>query len=159
MYKRQLLGRSGDSLWLHAPGKDFGVVGRPGVPRFAAEPEVLDETRLEPFALPVPRAQLALAAVLFAVEGLPGEEVGGVPCHVLAAEPRERAVEKLGVPEGRLQLWVRQGDLLPARIGFADGEGLDVLIELEDVSLGAPWPAERWAVSYTHLTLPTIYSV
>lgn len=44
--ERYSAGRDGESLWIHAPGKKFGVIGKPGVARFASAPDKLDDTRL-----------------------------------------------------------------------------------------------------------------
>ena len=50
---RYTVGRDGQELWVYAPAKQFGVLGKPGVPRFAAAPEKPDATRLPPVRLPV----------------------------------------------------------------------------------------------------------
>ena len=42
--KTYALGRNQQQLWIHAPAKKFGVVGVPGVPRFASAPDKKDTT-------------------------------------------------------------------------------------------------------------------
>lgn len=138
------VGRRGQELWISAPEKKFAVVGQPGLPRFHSAPENKDTARLASVKLPVKRNELLAGALLFSYDAQPVETVGGAPCHVFKATPRSAAKEKLRLPEGELRLWLRQSDLLPVRLGFTDGQGKDVLVEFEDLQLGAAWPAEKW---------------
>ena len=55
-----VLGRDQQELWVHTPGKKFGVIGKSGVPRFLTAPEKIDKTLLPPIKLPLPKEQLAL---------------------------------------------------------------------------------------------------
>jgi len=43
--------RDGQQLWIYTPGKHFGVIGSPDVPRFAADPNSVDRTPLKPFSM------------------------------------------------------------------------------------------------------------
>lgn len=138
------LGRDGQELWIHAPAKKFGVIGQPGLPRFATAPEKLDTTKLGPMKLPLPREQLLLLPLLMKVEALPAEEPDGVRCHVLKAVPQPQAIEALKLPKGELTLWLRETDLLPARVGYSDGGRVRVVLELQGAQLDEPWAAERW---------------
>src|SRR5262249_39568846 len=58
------IGRNGQELWIWQPAKKFGVIGSPGVPRFSSRPDLLDNTKLDPLALPLSREQLAMAPLL-----------------------------------------------------------------------------------------------
>src|SRR5687767_9535133 len=44
-------GRDGQELWAHEPSKKFAVHGKPGLPRFKADPNSIDTTVLPPFSL------------------------------------------------------------------------------------------------------------
>lgn len=143
---RYALGRAGQQLWIYASAKKFGVVGEPGRPRFATAPEKKDTTRIGALKLPIPREQILLAPLLFRYESLPEETIAGERCWVLKAIPQPQAIQALKIPEGTITLAVRQKDSLPARIGWTDGRKTDVLLQLDDLQLGSPWPEEKWKI-------------
>ena len=159
--RRFSIGRDGQEIWIHAAGKNFGVLGKAGVPRFATAPEKLDTTTLEKFSLP--KEQLALLPFLVNVEAQPDETIDRVLCRVVSITPKSGAVSLLKIPDGTIRLWVRDSDSLPARIGFSDGKGINVEVRLRDTKLSEPWTAEQWkipardgdkieAVALSHLT-------
>lgn len=130
--------RNGEQLWLHAPPQQFGLIGSPDAPRFRTAPGHKDGTLLPPFHLPMPRAQVvAWLPTVCAAAALPAETVDGQSCAVL------RVTSALA-PGGALTVWVRTSDQLPTRLGYVDNTGVDVLVDLLDVTLGPAWPAERW---------------
>lgn len=147
--QRYSLGRDGQELWALAAAKPFGVRGVPGVPRFSTAPEKLDATVLPPFKLGIPREQLALLPLLSKVELLPDETIGGEVCQVLRVTPLPPAVQAFKLPEGTLDVWIRQRDLLPARLGWSDGKGLQVVIEFQQLKLGEPLAAAAWKIPAT----------
>lgn len=138
------LGRDGQELWIHSPSKNFGVVGQPGVPRFRVAPDQLDPTRLQAFRLPISRWALMAALLSLNVEALPAETVGTVPCHVLEVKPSASLAKSAKLPDGKLRLWLREGDGLPVRVRFANEQKLAVTAELRDLSLGSTQPASGW---------------
>ena len=138
------IGRDAQQLWVHAPGKKFGLIGTPGVPRFTTAPEKKDTAKLGPLKLPLPRDQMMLLPLLCKVEGKPDEKVDGVNCRVVAASPQPQALEALKIPNIQLTLWLRETDQLPARIGFNDGKGMDVLLDVQQPKLDAAWPSQKW---------------
>ena len=145
--ERYAAGRDGDSLWIHAPGKKFGVIGQPGIARFAGAPEKLDDTKLGKWKLPLPREQLALLPLLCKVEQGADEQLDGIACRVLRATPQPQAIEALKIPAGTLHLWVRSSDGLPARLGWSDGKKTFVTVDLRNLKQEAAWPAEKWKLS------------
>ena len=144
--QRYALGRDGQEVWAQAAAKPFGVRGVAGVPRFSTSPEKLDATVLPPFKLAMPREQLALLPLLSKVEALPEEMIEGEMCQVLRVTPLPPAVQALKIPEGTLDLWIRQRDGLPVRLGWADGKGLHVVIELQQLKLSEPLAAAAWKI-------------
>jgi hypothetical protein len=142
-----IIGRNGEELWVHAPRKDFGLIGRTGVARFSACPDELDETVMGALALPISMGELMLASLAFQLELEGSEVVNGRDCHVLICEPGAATEEEFGLEACKLTLWIRKEDQLPARIAFEEGESTDVLIELMDLELGTAWKAERWALA------------
>ncbi len=142
--ERYAAGRDGESLWIHAPGKKFGVVGQPGVARFASAPDKLDDTKLGKWKLPLPREQLMLLPLLCKVEQGADEQLEGVTCRVLRATPQPQAIEALKIPDGTLHLWVRVNDQMPARLGWSDGKKVFVTLDLRNLKQEAAWPAEKW---------------
>jgi len=139
-------GRDRQQLWIHVPDKNFGVVGKPGQPRFASAPEKKDTTRLSPLKLPWPREQIALLPLLMKAEAQPDERLDTIPCHVLRLVPKPEALEALKIPGGTWKLWVRQTDSLPLRIGYSDGQHVDIELQFHDANLSDPWPAEKWSI-------------
>jgi outer membrane lipoprotein-sorting protein len=142
--KSYAIGRNGQEVWIHAP--KFGVVGKPGLPRFATAPEKKDKTTLGPIKVPLPKEQLALLPLLVKTELLPAEKIDDARCRGLKLTPKPEAVEALKIPNGTATLWLRESDGLPVRIGYADGKGVQVELHLKEVSLSEPWKDERWDI-------------
>jgi hypothetical protein len=142
-----LLGRDGQEVWVHVPEKKFGVVGKPGVPRFLTAPEKVDTTTLGPLRIPVAKEQLALLPFLCDVQLLADARVGDVPCHVIAATPRPEAVQALKLPVGTLTLAVREGDSLPLALEWSNKEKTDVRVELKSARFSAPAKPESWKLT------------
>jgi hypothetical protein len=123
---RYTVGRDGQELWVHAPAKKFGVLGKSGLPRFAAAPEKIDSTRLSPFKLPLTRKELWAAVLLLKVEAQAAETVADQRCRVLRVTPKPAAIQKLKLPEGELRVWIRESDQLPVRLGYSNLKGTDL---------------------------------
>jgi hypothetical protein len=140
------LGRQGQTVWIYAGAKKFGIVGQPGLPRFSTAPEKIDPTKLGRLKLPVPAEQLALLPLFFTYEALPEEVIEGEKCDVFKARPLPQATQALGLPAGTLTMAVRRKDALPVRIGWNDGKQTDVLVALENLRLEPSWPEERWNI-------------
>jgi len=138
------LGRDGQELWIHSPSKNFGVIGKSGVPRFSATPDKLDTTQLQPFRLSISRWTLMAALLSLNVEALPAETVGTTPCHVLNVRASAALAQSAKLPAGELRLWLRDSDGLPVRVRFANDQKLSVTAELRDLSLGTTQPAPGW---------------
>ncbi|HEY2951309.1 MAG TPA: C45 family peptidase [Verrucomicrobiae bacterium] len=143
--KHYAMGRDQKTIWIHVPDKNFGIIGSPDVARFSTAPEKLDNTRLAPIKLPVPREQLALLALLMKVEALPAETIDEVRCQVLKAEAKPEAVQAISsIPTGQFTFWVRENDSLPARVAYSDGKKLNVEVQLHDLKFSEPWPDGKW---------------
>jgi hypothetical protein len=140
------LGRDGQQLWAHVPGKKFGVIGEPGVVKFSTAPDSKDTSKLGPFKLPLPRDQVAILPLLFKVESRADEKVAGTDCHVLVARPEPQALEALKLQPFTLTLALRKADRFPVRVGYSDGKKLDVVLELHDAKLGEV-PAATWQLA------------
>ncbi len=139
-------GRNQEDVWIHVAGRKFGVVGRPGEPRFASAPEKKDMTRLGPIKIPLPKEQLALLPLLMKVEAQAGEKIGETPCHILKVTAKPEAIEALKLPGGTIKLWIREADSFPLRVGYSDGKQLNVEVQLHSVKFGDPWPAKKWDI-------------
>ncbi len=139
-------GRNQQELWAYVPDKKFGVIGQPGVPRFASAPEKKDQTRLNPIKLPLPKEQIALLPLLTTVELLADDDVGAVRCHVLKVTAKPEAAVALKLPAGALQLWIRPSDDLPLRLAYSEGARVNVQVRLNDAVLAAAWPDEKWKI-------------
>lgn len=139
-----VLGREAQRLWVFAPDQKFGIEGKAGLPRFAAAPDRLDNTRLGPVKLPLKREQVLLLPLLMQVEAQPPETVEGVSCRVLRVMPQPQAIEALQLPRGEIRLWVRESDLLPVRLRLANEQGQSLLLNLVNLKSETPWAAEQW---------------
>jgi len=139
-----LLGRDGQEVWLDAPERKFGLIGSQEVALFSTAPDRKDTAPLGPLRLPLPPEELALLPLLTDVTSLPDEEVGGAPCHVLRVTPKAEAASGLGLPQATLQLWLRESDSLPLRVGYREAKGPDAVVELINPRFEAAWPAEKW---------------
>src|SRR5688572_11166227 len=137
------LARDGQELWAYVPGKKFGVVGVPGVRRFAADPESFDRTVLRPFKLPVSAAQIMTTAMLLQSEARPAEKIDGVNCRVIAVAPPAMLAQAMNIPAGKVELAVRESDSTPVRIRFSDAK-VNAEVHLIDAKLVEPFAAEEW---------------
>ena len=144
--KAYALGRDQQEAWVHVADKKFGMLGKPGLSRFATAPEKKDATKLGPIRLPLPKEQLAILPLLMKIEALPEETLGQSKCHVLNVTPKPEAVDALKIPNGTLKLWLRDSDNLPVRIGYADGRKLNLEVQLHDIKFDKPWVAEKWKI-------------
>jgi len=147
-YKNQTysLGRDGQELWIYMPDKQWGVVGKPGEPRFLSAPEKKDKTKLGALKLPLPKEQLAFLPLVFNVTNSPTETIDSAKCHVLIASPKPEAIAAFKIPNGTIKLWVRDDDQMPARIGYSDGKGVEVEVALFDMKFSEPFPTEKWKI-------------
>jgi hypothetical protein len=137
-------GRDGGQIWFHVSGKKWGVVGKPGVPRFTANPASIDDTVLPPFTLPE-RQKLALLPTLCNFAEQPGETVDGQACRVITATPTIATRLAFKLPKVHVQLAIAETGL-PARVAVKDEDQLDVVVELLGTKLETPWTAEKWKI-------------
>jgi outer membrane lipoprotein-sorting protein len=142
------VGRDGQNLWLHEPGKKLAVMGSPDVPRFKRFPNERDAVEpVPPFALPVSRLKLAMLAMTVTPTLEAPTEINGVRCDVLKIVPKSATAALLGSADAQATLWLREDDRMPARIAFTDGAGVDVQFDFTDVSLNDSLPADTWKLA------------
>jgi hypothetical protein len=128
------VGRDGQQMWVDIPHQPFALLARAGVPRFKTHPDELDATVLPPLRSPVEPGAAALALAWATQVKLDGPNV----LHF---------VRKDKGSDVEARLWLRDGDLLPLRVAFREGEQRSVEVEFENPHLEAPWPAEKWKLS------------
>src|SRR4051812_49180784 len=112
--------RDGQQLWVYTPGKKFGVIGSPEIPRFAADPSSIDRTPLKAFSMPISTDHLLPLMLMAGLETLPSESINNEPCDIVKITPREPLASTLGFPGSSIELAVRQSDSMPARIRITD---------------------------------------
>jgi len=139
-------GRNGQTLWIKAPGTRFGVVGSPGLPRFASRPDEKDGTGLPAFALPLPRAQVILLPLLMELESFEPELVHGARCEVVGGRPQPQAIQALKLPRFEFRLWVRECDRLPARLSLQDDQDRRLVVEFVEPELVGARPEGFWEI-------------
>lgn len=138
------IGRDGEQLWVHVPGKHFAVKGQPGLARFASDPTSLCTKQLKPIHSPLKREVLMLVPFFSHLEALPAEEVGGVRCHVFRARPQKEIMQAFKLPEGMLTFWIRENDFLPARIGYRNGGQTDVHVDFQNPRVEPAGDLKQW---------------
>jgi len=137
--------RNGQELWAYMPAKRFGVVGVPGVLRFADDPQSMDATVLPPFKIPLSiRAEVLAASFMLQVEDRGEETVGDARCRVLVVSAPKAVADAIGLPSARLELVMTYQDEWPRRLRFTDGRRVTVEVEVEGAALAEPWAAEKW---------------
>lgn len=137
--------RDGQEMWIHVPEKKFGVIGKPGVVRFAEDPSSIDTTVLPPLKLPISPSQLQWPLMLASMEAAADEEIGGAKCYVVRIAAPEQATALLKLPPASVELAVRQADSFPARVRYSDGKA-NVEIMIDKPVFNDPWPAAHWKI-------------
>lgn len=138
------IGRDDNELWIHAPAKKFGVIGRSGVPRFLTSPEKTDSTTLGPLKFPISREQLALLPFLCEVRVLADAKLDDVVCRVISAKPKPEAVQALKIPAGTLTLSLRPTDSLPLALRWTPREGSDLELRFHNPHFSAADAGASW---------------
>ena len=139
-----VVGRDRQELWVYAPQKKFGLLGSPDKAPFSTAPAVNDSKPLGPLKLPIPAEQLGLLPFVTDVKALPDETVAATRCHVLKVSAKPEAVDALKLPQGTLQLWLRESDSYPLRLAYHEVKGTDVELELVSPQFQDAWPAAQW---------------
>ncbi|HEX8915763.1 MAG TPA: C45 family autoproteolytic acyltransferase/hydrolase, partial [Humisphaera sp.] len=139
------VGRDGQHLWAHRPALRFGVVGKPGVVRFKEDPSSVDNSVVPPFQLPYSKLKVRAMLLLVRADYVGKEQVGGADCHVLSLAPKGASL--IGAEGITAKVWIRIADQAVVRVTATDGKGLDVRADADEVTIGAPPPAEGWALT------------
>ena len=137
------VGRDGNQIWVDEPQKRFAVLGKPGVARFRAEPDSIDDSVIPPFALPLSRMRLKLLSLMVNTEALEPRAIEDVQCDILRLTPNETAADLLHFEAGQVELWLRADNHLPERIIYTNG-AIHVQADVVDAKVGAPWEADQW---------------
>jgi len=135
--------RDGQQLWVYSPVEKFGIMGLPDAPPPSTASGTNDTAQMGPLKLPIPVAQLSLLPLFAEVKALPDETIGATQCRVLKMTPKKQAVESMKVPQGTVQLYLRESDSFPVRLGYQDDKGTDVQIDLVNPQIQDAWPEER----------------
>ncbi len=142
--QRLAVGRNGEELWVDVPGKKFGVVGKPGVPRFGTDAATADKRPLGPLAWPFPVEQIMVLPILSDIESLPNEKIDGTPCRVLKATPKPDAVALFHLVKLTVQVWLREGDFFPLKVDYQQPGGKRLVVELKNPTFHHDWPDKNW---------------
>ena len=143
------VGRDGQEVWMNAPGKNWGIVGKPGLLKFSTNPSSIDTAVLPPFTFPE-RAKIVLLSTLCTFEEKARETVQGRVCRVITATPTDATRRAFTLPAVTVSLAVPEPfgvDDVPLRISVNDGAKLDVVVELVDAKFSEPWAAEQWKLT------------
>jgi hypothetical protein len=154
--KSYLVAREDQHIRFLAARSGFHLLGRNGVPRFAADPDSATDVVLPPLPVPAARWQLALLPALVDARW---ESDGR-----LAVRPRTWLRDRAGLPDVTVRILADPRDLAPRefRVTVGDGSRTDVALSLRDWRIltagetepvpsadlpGAP-PAEEVALSH-----------
>jgi isopenicillin-N N-acyltransferase-like protein len=139
-----MIGRNGQQLWAYVPTKHFGAIGKSGVPRFASAPDKLDHTRMEDLRLPIAREQIALLPMLSKLELLGIRTNESTRVFHIKAQPLPETRKALKLLPFTIEAKIRESDFLPEFISYDDGRGFTLDVELSELKIEQPWPAEKW---------------
>lgn len=142
--KKYLVGRNGQQLWAYVPHKKFGVTGKQGVTRFGSNPEKVDETRMGPIQLPIPKEQLAILPLLAKVELAGVKTNAQTRVFHIKAQPLPETRKALKLLPFTIEAKIRESDSLPQYISYNDGKGFSIGFQIADAKIEAPWAAEKW---------------
>src|SRR4029078_11825318 len=131
--------------WAHLPEKNFGVVGKSGVPLFSADPKTIDRTVMGPLKPQINSTQYQWPLTLANMEGQQEETIDGAKCTVVKVAAPESVTSLFKLPPARVEFGIRHADYSPARIRFADGK-VDVEIMIDKPGFVEAWPAENWKI-------------
>ncbi len=166
-------GRLAQELWIWRPSNQFGVRGLPGLPRFAREPDLLDETQLKPMRLPIRRDYIPMLPLLFTITNSAEMEVNGRMCHPFRIQPLASARKMFEIEDFEMDLWLDISTMRPVQVEYRsleDGFSGRVLIRNLTVSESlstADWQlkpevaarAEKVALSHLDRFLPAAMDV
>jgi isopenicillin-N N-acyltransferase-like protein len=141
------IARNHNELWIYAPLKKFGVVGKSAVPRFQTAPEKIDRTQLGPMKLPVSREQLALLPFLCEVKSLEDTQLDGTSCRVISATPKPEAIQALKLPSGTLTFTLRVADSMPLGLRWTNKAGVDVALRLSNPQFQPGIEDKEWSLA------------
>ena len=125
-------------------GEKFGIVGSPDEPPSSTATDTNGPAPMGPLKFPIAVAQLSLVPLFADVKALPDEAVGATQCRVLKVTPKKEAIQSMKVPQGTIQLWLRESDSLPVRFAYRDDKGTEAQIDLVNPQLQEAWAEERW---------------
>src|SRR4051812_25487876 len=141
---RYMIGRNGQQLWGYVPNKHFGAIGKSGLSRFSSAPDKLDHTRMENLRLPIPREQIALLPMLSKLELLSIRTNETTRVFHIKAQPLPETRQALKLLPFTIEAKIRESDFLPEFLSYDDGRGFTLGVELSDLKIEQPWPAEKW---------------
>ena len=141
--------RMGNNLWVNEPSKNFAVLGRPGVPRFASDPASIDKTVLPPFALPLSRFRMKMASYAVETQSLRTERLDNLDCYGIKLRPRSAVNDLVDFHGFQAEIWVHSNDYLPARIVVFNDQGVNVQLDVTDARLVPAWPDDAWRLHAT----------
>jgi isopenicillin-N N-acyltransferase-like protein len=142
--KSYSLGRNRQEVWVRSAAKHFGVIGKAGVARFAADPDSIDQTKLGPLKLPLDRQKLMLLPFMMDIEDKKWVDYEDLRVRVLQCKLKKEAVETLKLPPFKLKLWIDTNDL-PIKVAYqVEEKKIDFQVLINKLTVQEPWADERW---------------
>ena len=136
--------RDHQQLWIRSAAKHFTVDGRPGVARFASDPESIDQTKLGPLKLPLDRDKLLLIPFMMDIQDKKWVDYEDLRVHVLECKLKKEVVETLKLPAFKLKLWLNTNDL-PIKVAYqVEEKKVDLQILFNNMRVDEPWADARW---------------
>ncbi len=136
-------GRNGQSIWIYAPAKHFGVIGTNDVARFAADPNSFDRTPLEPLAFFLNRQLVRAVLVALDARFIADDALAVNGCSLIEVKPSAPLTALLRLPDCTIQLVIRDRDSLPMQLRFASGK-IKLEATFENSNFADAMPADRW---------------
>lgn len=152
--------RNQGEMWIHAPSKKYGLIGKADLPKFTGYPDSVEAVDLPDMDLPITRGQLQWAPVLLRVEQRKG---------AWEVEPSDLGKRMADLPDFKLRLeldeipaqgWPHKGDAFqvtlklpgqPSFTGQLHGWGFADPGDIKDWELHAPKDHTVETVALAHL--------
>ena len=132
--------RRGQEVWAYPASKLQPLIEAAAAAKKL--PKLDKKFRLEPFALPIPERQLVFLPVLFQVNEIGSESLGGESCRVLDFFLMPELAKSLKAKDWAARVWARP-NAKPARLSVAKGEW-NVVVRFEQVEFSPTLPPSTW---------------
>jgi hypothetical protein len=133
--------RDGQKAWVAPGGPAREIIGKLAPGLLTAKEDAA--AHLADFALPIPRKQLVLLPVLFAIDDIGDQEIAGESCRVIDVRLMPELAQSLKTEHWVARLWITS-TRIPRRIQLQRGRTA-VLVAIDELAFPPAFPDSTWA--------------